>query len=125
MTGYLENIVLDNGLNVLNAQTSVMYVCSSEPTTFALASSGASSLGSKSWGAGNVFGPPGTASPNGMKVTSAQINDGVIATAGIASWWAACSGSALYAHGVLANPQSVSIGNIFTLGQFDIRIPNQ
>lgn len=124
MAASLEDTVLDNGLSVLDTLTSHIFICSSEPTTYALAST-THLLGLKSWGAGNAFGSPAAGSPNGRKVTSVAITDGTITTTGTASWWAACGTASLHAHGTLSAAQVVTSGNTFTLGAFDIRIPNQ
>ena len=84
MAASLEDRVLDLGLNVLDTETSSISVCSSEPTTIAIAAT-SGLLGYKGWGAGNAFGAPAAGSPNGRKVTSVAITDGTITTSGTAS----------------------------------------
>lgn len=124
MPASLEDTILDSGLGILDTLTSHIFICSTEPTTYASAATTAL-LGQKSWGAGNAFGAPAAGAPNGRKVTSIAITDGTITTSGTASWWAACGTASLHAHGTLAAAQVVSSGNTFTLAAFDIRIPNQ
>ena len=124
MAAQIEDAFLDNGLTDDKAKISHIYICQSEPTTYALASTTAL-LGAKSWGAGSAFTGPSAGSPNGRKITSVAITDGTITTSGTASWWAACGTASLLVHGLLSAPQVVTAGNTFTLAAFDIRIPNQ
>lgn len=126
MVAQLEDRVLDLGLNVLDTESTAIYIVSSatEPTTYALATSGAGSLGFKSFGAGAVFGSPAAAADtNGRRVTSAAVTDGTIVTSGTAAWWAIVAGaSSLHAHGSLSANQVVTAGNTFTLAAFDITV---
>jgi hypothetical protein len=121
MAASLEDDVLDNGLTKIDTVADRITICQSEPTTYALATTG--HLGLKSFGAGSAFGAPAAGSPNGRKVTSAAITDGTILTTGTASWWAVVTTAALQAHGTLQSAQAVTAGNTFSLAAFDIRIP--
>lgn len=122
MAAKIEDVVLDSGLTVLDTLASHIFICSSEPTTYAEAST-TFLLGTKSWGAGNAFGSPAAGtSPTGRKVSSVAITDGTIATSGTASWWAACGTASLHAHGLIATPQTVTAGNTFSLGSFDVKL---
>ena len=122
MAAQVEDVILDSGLSVLDTLASHIFICSSEPTTYAQAST-TFLLGFKSWGAGNAFGAPAAGtSPTGRKVTSVAITDGTITTSGTASWWAACGTASLHAHGLLASAQAVTAGNTFSLGAFDIKL---
>jgi hypothetical protein len=123
----LEDRVLDLGLNVLDTESTAIYIVSSatEPTTYALATSGAGSLGYKSFGAGAVFGSPAAVGTTGRSVSSAQVTDGTIVTSGTAAWWAiVAAASTLHAHGSLSANQVVAAGNTFTLAAFDIVVRN-
>lgn len=124
MVAQLEDRVLDLGLNVLDAESTAIYITSVEPTTYALATAGAGSLGFKSFGAGAVFAAPSAAADaNGRRVTSAAVTDGTIASSGTAAWWAiVAAASSLHAHGSLAANQVVTAGNTFTLAAFDITV---
>lgn len=126
MAASLEDRVLDLGLNVLDTESSHIYICNTEPTTYVQAST-TYLLGYKSFGAGGCFGAPAAGSPNGRKVSSVAVTDGTITTSGTAAWWAIADvpNSRLSAHGSLSASQVVSSGNTFTLATFDIRIPNQ
>lgn len=128
MVASLEDRVLDLGLNVLDTESTAIYIVSSatEPTTYALATSGAGSLGFKSFGAGTVFGSPAADTTTGRKVTSTAVTDGTIVTSGTAAWWAiVAAASSLHAHGSLSANQAVTAGNTFTLAAFDIIVKKQ
>jgi hypothetical protein len=122
----LEDRVLDTGLNCLDLESTHVDICSTEPTTYAQATT-TYLLGFKSFAAGSVFGGPAAGAPNGRKVSSVAITDGTITTSGTANWWAISdnTNSRFLAHGSLAASQVVTAGNTFTLASFDIRIPNQ
>jgi hypothetical protein len=126
MTAQVEDRVLDLGLNVLDAESTAIYICAqgSEPTSIAVATGATSSLGFKSFGAGGVFGSPAAGSGTSRKVSSTSVSDGTINTSGTAAWWAVIASGSLHAHGSLASNQVVTAGNTFTLGSFDISIPN-
>ncbi len=126
MANVLADRVLDLGLNVLDTEATHIYIDSADPTTYTEASS-TNALGTKNFGAGAVFGSPAAGSPNGRKVTSAAVTDGTVSANGTAAKWAITDNpnSRLLANGSLSASQSVTSGNTFTLGAFDIRIPNQ
>jgi len=124
MAASLENTVLDSGLSDCVSNTSTLAVCSSEPTTYAQAST-TYLLGYYSWGAGSAFGAIAAGTPNGRQITSNAITNGTITTSGTANWWAIWKAGTLQAHGTLAASQVVTAGNTFTLTAFTIRIPNQ
>ena len=124
MVATIEDRVLDFGLNVLDTESTFISICSSEPTTIAIAAT-SGLLGFKSTTAGNQFGSPAAGSPNGRKVTSNQITDGTVTTTGTAAWWAVYAAGTLHAHGTLSASQVVTAGNTFTLAAFSITIPNQ
>ena len=122
MPAQLEDRVIDLGLNVLDTESTAIYITAIEPTSYALATSGADSLGFKSFGAGAVFNTPSAAADsNGRRVSSNAVTDGTIVTTGTAAWWAiVAAASSLHAHGSLAANQAVTVGNTFTLSAFDI-----
>jgi hypothetical protein len=122
MVAALENRVIDLGLNVLDTETTTISVCSSEPTTIAVAAT-SGLLGFKTGAAGGLFGAPANSAPNGREVASVAISDGTITTSGTASWWAAYAAGTLHAHGTLSGAQVVTAGNTFTLATFTIKIP--
>jgi hypothetical protein len=126
MTATVDDRVLDLGLNEVSTAASHIFIvdASSEPTTFALATTGPSSLGYKSFGAGAAFGSP-TDGTNARKVTSTQISNGTIVTTGLAGWWAVTdnANSRLLAHGSLAADQAVAFGNTFTASAVRYQYP--
>lgn len=125
MVAMVENIYLDNGGVAAQASISAIMICSSEPTTYASATTSAL-LGSYNFGAGAAFtGPSAGTSPTGRMLQSVAVTAGTITTTGTASWWAAVGTASLYAHGLLSAAQAVTSGNTFTLGAFQIRIANQ
>lgn len=117
---FLNDRVLDLGLNVLDTEVDKLHICDSEPATFAEV--GTKTLGDK---ATPSVGAPAARSPSGRKVTVAAITDGAVSGTGTASHYALVDegNSRLLAAGALASPQAVTSGNTFTLGAFDIGIP--
>lgn len=126
MAPKVEDRVLDLGLNVLDTESTAIYICAqgSEPTTIAIATGATSSLGFKSFGAGGAFGSPAAGAGTSRKVSSTSVSDGTINSSGTAAWWAVIATGSLHAHGSLASNQVVTAGNTFTLSSFDITIPN-
>jgi len=125
MVAMVENLYLDAGGTAAQASISAIMICSSEPTTYASATTTAL-LGSYNFTAGSAFtGPSAGTSPTGRKLVSNAITAGTITTTGTASWWAAVGTASLYAHGLISAAQAVTAGNTFTLGSFEIRIANQ
>lgn len=126
MAANVQSRVLDLGLNVLDTETTHIYITSAEATTYTEATS-TFALGNKNWGAGNAFGSPAAGSPNGRKVASVAITDGAVTATNTATNGAATdnTNSRLNAVFVLAASQAVTNGNIFTLASFDIRLPSQ
>ena len=125
MVAQVENIYLDSGGIAAQAAISAIMICSSEPTTYALATT-TNLLGSFTFGTSAACtGPSAGTSPTGRKLVMNAVTAGTITTTGTASWWAAVCTASLYAHGLLSAAQAVTSGNTFTLGSFEIRIANQ
>lgn len=124
---FVGDRVLDLGLNVLDTETTHININTSEPATFAAATSGGTFLGTKNFGAGAAFGAPAAGSPNGRKVSSAAITDGSVSATGTAANWSATdnTNSRLNAAGALSASQGVTSGNTFQLPSYDIRLPSQ
>lgn len=119
---FINDRVFDNGLTVLDTEANRLDICSQEPTTYAEATS-TYTLGNKT---ALSIGAPEDRTPNGRKVVVAAITDGAVTGTGTASHWAIVDtgNSRLLATGSLAASQSVTNGNTFTLGAFDIGIPD-
>jgi hypothetical protein len=118
----LADRVFDNGLTVLDTEANRLDICSSEPTTYAGATSTVS-LGNKT---SLSIGAPADRTGGGRTVTVAAITDGSVTANGTASHWAITDtgNSRLLAAGALSSSQGVTSGNTFTLPAFDIGIPD-
>ena len=124
----LGDHVLDGALAILDTEANRLDICHTIPTTYAQATS--------TYTVGNKLAPsvgaPSAGSPNGRKVTVAQITGGTVTatstgTSDDAQYWALTdtTNSRLLAAGSLASAQMVTSGNTFTLAAFDIRIPSE
>ena len=121
---FLADYVLDNGLNVLDTQATHIHICSSNPILYSDVAT--LTLGNKNFGAGNCFGVPAGASPNGRKVSSTPIIDGSITASGTATFIAVTdqTNSRLLAVIKLSSPTAVTNGLTFVLASFDISEPD-
>ncbi|NIQ88691.1 MAG: hypothetical protein GWN93_06250 [Deltaproteobacteria bacterium] len=120
---YLNDEVLDSGLDWLAANGARLDICSQEPTTYGEATTDAAySLGYKT--------SPSIASPTdraagGRECVVSAIADGVVTETDTATHWAITDGvSVLIATQQLSSPQNVTDGNAFTLNEFAIGIPD-
>jgi hypothetical protein len=118
----LNDRVFDNGLTVLDTEVNVLHICGTLPTTYTEATS-TYSLGNKS---SPTVSAPSDRTGGGRKVTVSAITDGAVTATGTAAFYALCdtSGSRMLAQGSLSASQAVTSGNTFTLGAFDIGIPD-
>ena len=123
---YLNDSVLDGGLDVLDTTADRIDICSQEPATHTEATS-TYTLGNKDHGAGgSAFGSPEDGDTSGRKVASTAVTDGSVSGTGTASHWAvsAHDGTSLLAASTLSSSQAVTNGNSFSLPSFDIEIPD-
>ena len=120
--GTLNDRVFDSGLTVLETEANRVDICSSEPTTYAAATS-TLTLGNKT---SISISAPADASPNGRKVTLAAITNASVTGTGTATHYAITdtSSNRLLATGDLSASQVVTSGNEFNLTSSDIRIPD-
>ena len=118
----LNDRVFDSGLTVLETEANLVDICSSEPTTYAAATS-TLTLGNKT---SISISAPADASPNGRKVTLAAITNASVTGTGTATHYAITdtSSNRLLATGDLSASQVVTSGNEFNLTSSDIRIPD-
>jgi len=118
---YLNDRVLDLGLNVLDTEATALTICSAEPTSFTEANT-TYKLGTKS---SLSIGSPAARTPSGRKVTVAAITDGAVSATGTATHVAIIdvTNSRLLATQALSSSQAVTNGNTFTTPAFDIGIP--
>lgn len=119
---WLGNDVLDAALNRIKNNCENLYLCSTEPTTFAQASS-TYKLGTK---ASPGFTGPADRTGGGRDVTINAITDGTVNGTGTAGFWALTDDSAseLLAVGSLSATQGVTSGNVFSLTSMKIGIPD-
>lgn len=119
---FMNDRVFDLGLNVLDTEANRLDICSTEPATYAAATS-TNTLGNKT---SFAIGAPADRTPNGRKVTTASITDGAVTATGTATHWAITDtgNSRLLATGALSASQAVTNGNVFTLAAFDLGIPD-
>lgn len=122
---YLNPRILDLGLNILSTEANRLDICSSEPSSYAQATTtGSVSRGNKT---SLSVGSPADRSPSGRKVTVAAITTGgnVTSTETVTHWAITDTvAERLLATGSLSSSQAVTSGNTFTLAAFDIGIPD-
>jgi hypothetical protein len=118
----LGDRVFDNGLTVLDTEATRIDICSTEPTTYAQATS-TYTLGNST---SLSIGAPQDRSGGGREVVVAAISDGSVTGTGTAAYYAIVDtvNSRLLATGSLSASQSVTSGNTFTLSSVTIGIPD-
>jgi hypothetical protein len=113
--------VLDQGLDYLDSDGIRLDICSSQPTTYAEATS-TYSRGNKT---GLSIPAPQDRSGGGREVVVPAISDGAVTDTGTVDYWAITDGSSvLICTGTLSAQQTVTDGNTFTLTSFTIGIPD-
>lgn len=120
---YLNPRVLDLGIDILNTEAESIFITSAEADTYAEATS-TFALGEKDFGAaGDAFGAAADGTPDGRSVASVAVTDGTVTATGTATHWAVVdkANTRLLAAGPLSASQSVTSGNVWTLGSFTIR----
>jgi len=118
----LSDRVFDNGLTVLDTEANRIDICSTEPATYAEATS-TYTLGNST---SLSIGAPADRSGGGREVTVAAISDGSVTATGTAAYYAIVDtlNSRLLATGSLSASQVVTSGNTFTLTSVTIGIPD-
>jgi hypothetical protein len=116
---YINDRVLDLGLNVLDTEATHIHICSSEPASWA--NVGTMTLGN----ATSSVGSPAARGGGGRKVTVPAVTSGTVTGTATATHWALVDtgNSRLLAASPLTVSQAVTSGNVFTLAAFDIGIP--
>lgn len=117
--------VFDNGLTVLDTEANRIDICSTEPTTYAQATS-TYTLGNAANGNYPGISAPADRVGGGRKVTVSAVTNGTVTATGTAAFFAITDtvNSRLLATGSLTASQSVTSGNLFTLTSLDIGIPD-
>lgn len=123
MANVVGDYVLDNGLNVLDTLADKIFLVSADPANYAGVA--AVTLGNKTFAAGAAVGAPAAGTPNGRKVSTTAITDGVVTATGTATGWCIVDSvnARLLVNGDLVASQAVTSGNSFTLPSFDITLP--
>ena len=118
---FISDRVYDLGLTILDTEANRLDLCSAEPSTYTQATS----TFTMGYRVSPIVGAPSARSPNGRKVTIADIYDGLGTATGNPTWWALSdtTNSRLLAAGALPASQVVVAGNVFYLATFDIGIP--
>lgn len=120
MADYLDDNILDSGLNYLDTNGTRLDICSAQPATYAEATS-TYTLGNKTSIA--ISAPADHTS--GRKVTISAISDGTVTGSDTATHFAITNGSdTLLVAADLSAPQGVTSGNTFTLTEFIVYIPD-
>jgi len=116
----LNDRVFDNGLTVLDTEANRIDICSTEPATYAEATS-TYTLGNST---SLSIGAPADRSGGGREVTVAAISDGSVTATGTAAYYAIVDtlNSRLLATGSLSASQAVTSGNTFTLTSVTVGI---
>lgn len=120
-TAIVSDTVLDAALAIFDTGSTRLDICSALPTNFTEATS-TFTLGNKT---GITVGAPADGSPNGRSVAVSAITDGNVTGTGDATHYALTDGSAVF-HGAgpLNALQSVTSGNTFATGAFNINFPD-
>lgn len=121
---FINDRIMDLGLDILNTEADRIDICSQEPVTYTEATS-THSKGNKDHGAaGSAFGAPADRTPTGRKVSSTAVTDGAVtATATVTHYAVTDVGNTrLLATNSLASSQAVTSGNTWALPSFDIGI---
>ena len=118
---FINDEVLDQGLDYADTNGTRIDICSQEPTTYSEATTdGTFSLGNKT---GLNTGTTEAGSTDGRRVIVPAITDGTVTETGTATHWALTDGSAvLIAAGALSGSQAVTDGNPFKLDAISITI---
>lgn len=116
---FINDEIFDQGLDYADTNGTRIDICSSEPTTYAQATS-TLTLGNKT---GVNTGATEDAATDGRRVIVPAVTDGSVTGSGTASHWALTDGSStLLATGPLSTTQVVTSGNTFTLTAISITI---
>lgn len=119
---FLNDRVLDFGVNEIDTNGNALHICSQEPTTYAEATA-TYTLGNK---ATPTISAPADGDTNGRKVTVSAFSDGSVSGTATATHFAIVDtvNSRLLATQALASSQAVTSGNTFSLTAIDITIPD-
>lgn len=120
--GAFHNDVFDNGLSTLTNNSENLYILKADPG-LAWSNIALHALGVK---AAPVVNSPTDRAEGGREVVLQEIPNGTVTGDGVATHFAITDDSAtkILASGPLGNPQQVTTGNIFTLPDMAMGIPD-
>lgn len=118
----ISDYILDAALSKLDTEANAIYICSTEPATYAAATTTAA-LGNST--AISISAPEDRA-VGGRKVTVDAVTGGSVTATGTATHFAIVDtvNSRLLVTGSLTASQAVTTGNTFSLASFTIGIPD-
>jgi hypothetical protein len=117
---FINDTAFDQALNYIKNGVDRLDITSQEATTPTEART-TYTLGNKSITSANTTGPQ-AGDVDGRELQINAITDGSVTGTGTANSWALSNSTVLLATGALSTGQSVTTGNQFTLGIFDITI---
>jgi len=120
---YINDTALDALIQDIQDNGEELHICSQEPTTYVEATT-TYSLGTKD---GLSMAEPTDKAGGGRESVISAITDGVVDASGTATHWAIVKASAtsrLLATGALDQSQGVILGNVFTLTEFAVGVPD-
>ena len=116
---FISHNAFDAALNYISTNGTELHILSAEPTDYA--SVGTTTLGN----ATPSFTGPADGDVSGRKITVDAVSDGSVTGTGEATWVAITDGiGEIIAHRALAEGQTVTAGNTFSLTAFDITLPD-
>ncbi|MBZ9659769.1 hypothetical protein LB523_12005 [Mesorhizobium sp. ESP-6-4] len=120
MAAYLNDRVLDSGLNIIKNEANVLHFCSSMPADYA--GTLTASLGSKT---SPTISSPAARSPSGRKVTVSAVTNAACTANGTITHWALVdsANSRLLAANTIAVSKATNNGDTITSAAFDVGIP--
>lgn len=123
MADIIHDDIFDTGLTQLSTLVENLYICDTQPTTYAEASA-TYKLGTKA--TPTITGPSDGGAGGGRAMNVNAISDGVVDAPGDAAWFALCddSLSKLLVSGNLGAVLAIATGSPFTLTAIDIQIPD-
>lgn len=115
---FIADAVFDSGLSYAQTNGTRLDICSSEPATYAAATS-TNTLGNDTV----ATGAPENGAVDGRRVQVGAITSGSVTGTGTATHWALTNGTdELIATGSLSASQAVTSGNTFTLDAISITL---
>lgn len=123
MAAFINDRVFDNGLTVLDTESTGIYLCSQQPTTYTEAIT-TYALAAKS--SGYTSGSPADGASSGRRVTFPAVTDGTCSATGTATHFAVVDSvnSRLLVTHTLSASVATATGATMTLAAFDVTKPD-